>query len=87
MTYTTPLTTVDSQHSSARSMTKLNEYAAALKTGMSPWLLQWFGSNRPKQGERRHLPNSRDARGDLYYEEDDLAQWTAYLQEPWPEER
>jgi len=64
-------------------MGELAEIDTAIKTGLSPELLRAFANKAMKHGHTRKLGcTQRD--GLLYFDEEDLDSYLAYLEEPWP---
>ena len=49
-------------------MKLLNEYEAAVKTGMSPTLLRWLTKYAPKSGEPRKLKIAKEDKGVVFFE-------------------
>ena len=63
---------------------ELNEYQAALLTGLSPTLLRWLTKYAPKSGSDRKLLFTRKDGDTLFFDRDELIAFNDWLKSPWP---
>ncbi|WP_114945262.1 HNH endonuclease [Microvirga calopogonii] len=69
---------------SANKTEILNEYQAAVLTGLSPDLLRWLVSYAPKQGVDRKLKVARKENGAYLFERAEVEGFNDWLKAPWP---
>ncbi|UPK39536.1 HNH endonuclease [Bradyrhizobium sp. 186] len=62
----------------------LNEYEAAVASGMSPDLLRWLTKNPPKHADTRVLKVAKIENNRYFYEEEELLSFNNWLKSPWP---
>jgi DnaJ-class molecular chaperone len=62
----------------------LDQYQAAATVGMSPELLRYFVEHTVKMGDGRKLPVAKTVGEVVYFNEDELTAYDAWLRAPWP---
>jgi hypothetical protein len=63
----------------------VNEYEAARIVGLSPTLLRWFTSYAPRPGSERKLQIAKKEQDTIFFDEQELVYFNAWLALPWPQ--